>query len=311
MKIDDARFARNVRFVDGSMTATSAAARYVLAQGTLELTGTEPGSPTPHVVNDQVLVDAARIDVTLEGPVVRATGAVKSVLRPPKTDAPGRKAGSAEVRMPSMLKQGEPVNVTAEALTYDGRASRAKYTGSAQLWQGETTIKAPALEVDSQKGNLQAEGPVATLAVLLQEGKDGKKERVPSRGTAKAFKYEDDGRRATYSGDAHMSGPQGDLGAGRIELYLKPSGDELERVEAFDDVTLRSDRQKTTGQRLTYFSDDGRYLVRGTPVKILDECGRETTGRTLTFYKGTDRIVVDGNEQIRTQTTGTSKCPGT
>ena len=50
--------------------------------------------------------------------------------------------------------------------------------------------------------------------------------------------------------------------------------------------------------------------MTGAPVTIVDECGRETTGRTLTFFKATDRIVVDGNEQIRTQTKGgKSNCP--
>ena len=45
-------------------------------------------------------------------------------------------------------------------------------------------------------------------------------------------------------------------------------------------------------------------------MTIVDECGRETTGRTLTFFKATDRIVVDGNEQIRTQTSGSkTNCP--
>ena len=46
-----------------------------------------------------------------------------------------------------------------------------------------------------------------------------------------------------------------------------------------------------------------------TPVTILDERGCETTGRTLTFFQATDRIVVDGNQQMRTQTRGVgSKC---
>ena len=36
-------------------------------------------------------------------------------------------------------------------------------------------------------------------------------------------------------------------------------------------------------------------------VKVTESC-RETTGRTLTFFKSTDRIIVDGNEEIRTQT---------
>ena len=73
---------------------------------------------------------------------------------------------------------------------------------------------------------------------------------------------------------------------------------------------LRGEGRKTTGQRLTYFGAEERYLVTGAPVTIVDECGRETTGRTLTFYRATDRIVVDGNEQVRTQTRGSNAtCP--
>jgi hypothetical protein len=95
----------------------------------------------------------------------------------------------------------------------------------------------------------------------------------------------------------------------KIELFLRESGDELDRAEAYDGVTLRADGRKTTGVRLTFFGADQRYLVTGTPVTIVDACGRETTGRTLTFFRATDRIVVDGNEQVRTQTRGKSNCP--
>jgi lipopolysaccharide export system protein LptA len=180
-----------------------------------------------------------------------------------------------------------------------------------QLWQGETVIKAPSLVIDSKNGNLEAAGPVATVSILQQQGKNGVVERVRSVGTANGFKYEDTNRQATYSGDAHLNGPEGDVTANRIELFLKESGDELDRVEAYDAVTLHSESSKTTGLRLTYFDADGRYVVRGTPVTTIDSCGRETTGRTLTFFKATDRIIVDGNEQIRTQTKGKSNCSGT
>ena len=111
--IEEATFTRRVRFVDGTMTATAAAARYLPEGGTLELTGSEPGSPTPHVVNEQIMVDAARMDVTLQGPLVKAVGTAKSVLQPQKPAAPGQKKTS-DVRLPSMLKQDQPVNVTAE-----------------------------------------------------------------------------------------------------------------------------------------------------------------------------------------------------
>ncbi|MEQ1911059.1 MAG: LptA/OstA family protein [Vicinamibacterales bacterium] len=303
--IEDATFTRGVRFEDGTLYATAATGRYAVSRGVLDLSGSEPASPVPHVLNEQIAVDATQIGITLDGPVMQATGAVKSVLQPRK---PGTSKDTA-AHLPSMLKNDQPVNVTAERLTYDGPGAKAVYEGSVLLWQAETSIKGSAMTIDSKSGDLAADGPVATSAMMLQDDTKGGKERVSSIGTAKAFAYLDSLRRATYTGDAHLTGPQGDLTSPRIELFLKPSGDELERAEAYESVALRGDNRKTTGQRLTYFGADERYLVTGAPVTIVDECARETTGRTLTFYRATDRIVVDGNEQIRTQTRSSSTCP--
>jgi LPS export ABC transporter protein LptC/lipopolysaccharide transport protein LptA len=302
--IQEARFAQGVRFVDGDLTATAAAVRYVLDKGTLELSGSEPASRTPHMVNPELTVDATRIEVGLAGPDITASGTVKSVLQPRKASGDAERA----THLPSMLKPDQPVNVTADHLVYSGAVSRAVYTGNAQLWQGDTTIKGASITIDTAKGDLSATGPVTTTAVMVQEGKDGKTERVRSIASAKEFRYEDAGRRATYEGDAHVSGPQGDTTAARIELHLKPSGDEIERAEAYDAVTLRDQSRKTTGNRLTYRSADQSYVVSGTPVSVVDECGRETVARTLTFFRTTDRIIVDGNEQVRTQTKGKSNC---
>jgi lipopolysaccharide export system protein LptA len=304
--IDDATFTRGVRFADGAMFATAAAARYAIARGVVELTGSEPGSIAPHVINEQIAVDATRIEITLDGPLMKATGTVKSVLQPKK----GADAKAAHV--PSMLKQDQPVNVTADDLAYNGPASRAVYTGHALLWQGETSVKGASITIDDTTGDLSATGPVTTATILKQDDGKGSTEKVNSVGTAvKDFVYTDAEHRATYTGDAHLTGPQGDLTSPKIELFLKPSGDEVERAEGYDGVTLRGEGRKTVGTRLTYFGDDERYLVTGTPVTITDACGRETTGRTLTFFRATDRIVVDGNEQIRTQTKSNSKstCP--
>jgi hypothetical protein len=43
-------------------------------------------------------------------------------------------------------------------------------------------------------------------------------------------------------------------------------------------------------------------------VKIIDECGSETIGRAVTFFKTTDTVIVDG-VQTRQKTTRTgNKC---
>jgi LPS export ABC transporter protein LptC/lipopolysaccharide transport protein LptA len=304
--IEDARFTQKVKFIDGAMTAIAATGLYNLEKGTLDLSGSDPGAEVPHVVNEQVAVDGTRINVTLEGPRVRATGTpVKSVLQPPKTsDKPGE--GD---HMPGMLKQDQPVTVLANALDYDGAKSRSEYTGDARLFQGDTSIKASGIVLDDKTGDMTAKGPVTTTTVLEQTDNDGKKTRNRSTATAADFKYEDKDRRLTYTGKAHMNGPEGDMTAAKIVLYLKPSGDELERAESYDDVTLREQNRTTKGQRMIYTTVDEKYVITGLPVEIVDPCGSRTTGKTLTFVKSTDTITVDGSDQIRTQTKGGSgKC---
>jgi hypothetical protein len=45
----------------------------------------------------------------------------------------------------------------------------------------------------------------------------------------------------------------------------------------------------------------------GAPVRIAAEC-RETSGRTLTFFRSVDTITVDGDEEKRTQTKSGPGC---
>jgi LPS export ABC transporter protein LptC len=307
--IEDARFVKNVRFEEGQMAATAASARYDLEKGTLALSGSEPGALVPHVVNEQIVVDAAKVDITLVGPKVSASGNVKSELRPASK---GTKPGDAgnNVKLPSMLKQDQAVIVVADTLEYDGTTSTGKYTGGAQLFQTDTSIKGDSLVIDNKAGNLTASGGVVTSTVLEEVDKDKQKQRTHSIGSAKDLAYDDATRRMKYTGDAHMSGPDGDMTATRIELYLKPSGDELDRAEAYDNLTLREQNRETKGTKMIYTTADEKYVVTGAPVKIVDPCQRETIGRTLTFIKATDTIVIDGNAQIRTQTKGGGgKCP--
>ncbi len=197
----------------------------------------------------------------------------------------------------------------ANSLDYDGTTAKGTYTGSARLFQTDTTIKGDIIVVDNKAGNLGATGNVTSTTVLESTDKDKKTERQRSTAQAKDFKYDDATRRLTYTGDAHMNGPDGDMTADRIELYLKPSGDELDRAEAYENFTLREQNRETKGKTMVYTTSDEKYVIVGTPVKIVDECERETTGRTLTFIKSTDNIVVDGNRQTRTQTKGgNGKC---
>jgi lipopolysaccharide export system protein LptA len=110
---------------------------------------------------------------------------------------------------------------------------------------------------------------------------------------------------------AQVSGPQGDLRARRIEVVLAAAESHLERLEAYTEVNARLDSRVATGDRLTYHAANERYVMTGiatVPVRIVEEC-RETRGRTVTFFKSADRIIVDGNEEVRTQSSRSGPCP--
>jgi LPS export ABC transporter protein LptC len=320
--ITDARFTGNVRFEEAELRATAAAATYHIDRGVMELTG-ESTAP-PNVTDARMKVDARRIVLTVDGPKVVARDDVRSELRPEQRGergggpARGEKAppqasrgttSPEELRVPGFLADDQPVNVTAHALDYDGSISRAVYTGNGRLWQGESVVLGETITIDSRSGNLKAEGSVrSTLMVQHTDSKTKQSRKVATVATAGTLDYDDDARRATYTTNAHLNGPQGDLVARTIELYLGMHDNELERVEGYEAVTLRDAGRTATGDRLSYLGATEQYDMTGIPVRIVEEC-RETTGRTLTFYKAVDRILVDGQQITRTRTKSGGDCP--
>jgi len=228
---------------------------------------------------------------------------------------PTPRSADREAHRPGMLRDDQPVFATAAELDYDGSTRvavyRAEAPARARLWQGDTTILADRLTLDDAAGNLEATGSVtSTLVVEQRDLQTQKVEQGTSIGSSETFRYEDSAHRATYAGKAHVSGQQGDLRARQIELYLVDKSRELDRVEADGEVSLQDGARKAYGDHLTFVSAEGRYVVVGSPVRIEADC-RETTGRTLTFFKSTNNIVVEPGEEYRTQVKSVPKCePG-
>src|SRR5690606_11435294 len=174
----------------------------------------------------------------------------------------------------------------------------------------DTAISGETITIDESAGDLLASGRVRSAFVLTQkDSQTGEPAEVPTIATADDLHYEEAERRATYTTNAHVNGPQGDLRAVKIELYFVEGGGSLDRAEAYEQVRLDADRRTAAGARLTYTAADEKYVMSGAPVRILEveEC-RETIGKTLTFWRSTDSILVDGNEEIRTLTKSGGTC---
>ena len=149
------------------------------------------------------------------------------------------------------------------------------------------------------------------IGIIGIADKDAAASAKPTMARAGSFTYSDQTRLATYSTTAQMDGDQGNLRAARIELRLAKDDNTLEGLEADGQVTALVDRRTVTGAHLAYTPGDDKYVVTGAPVRMLDAECQETSGKTLTFWKASDRVQVDGNNEVRTQTKGGGKCPAT
>ena len=302
--IDEAKFAGAVRFDEDQLRSSSGLARYLVKRSVVELEGKdETTTRMPQVTDGQVTIDAQKIEMTVDKRQVTATTDVRSVMMAAST-----KGAAGSVHRAAMLKQDLPVYAAAGNLAYDGLKHLAVYTKDARLWQGDTAISGDTVTVDDAGGNLASKGNVRSVLMLEQTDPNTKKvDRMSSIAVAETMAYEDAQRRATYTTNAHASGPQGDLHADKIEMYLKASGSELDRMEAYGNVTTQDATRFATGDRLTYFADAGNYLMLGKPAKVCFDL-RETTGSKLGFFKNSDKLTVDGNEETRSLMTNVASC---
>jgi lipopolysaccharide export system protein LptA len=330
--LSDAAFKGRVTFEEEGLNARAAEIGYQPKTNAIALNGVDAGG-APHVSVDQIAIDAKSINVGLQDRQISAVD-VKTTLAPQKgPSAPGR-TGASGVSIPGLLKQDEVANINANSLEYQGQAGQAVYRGGATLWQGNTTIRAGTITLDQEKGSLVASGS-ATSRLDLDTGlstgsgheiryDDEKRvvtySAVPfpptnERGSGSSGARSgapSETRRAIPVRDAQLSGAQGDLRAQRIEIVLAAEGNTVERLEAYTGITLKLEMRTAVGARLTYYANEEKYVISAagtTPVTITDpktspsgavSCS-ETTGRTLTFFKSADTIIVDGNEQKRTE----------
>jgi lipopolysaccharide export system protein LptA len=302
--LDQAHFGGGVRFEDGGLVAQSGEAAYKMGGNGLDLRG-KNGTADPFVNDETIRVDAEEIDLTLAPRRMVARGKVRSVLQPSKA-----KPGAPAARRPALLGDAEPVNVIAGELIYDEQTRQGVYTGQSRLWQGDTVIQAERITLDEAKGDLGADGGVVTTLVLTPES-------APAAPTARAaptilrgatFTYRDETRRAIYDAKAQMNGEQGDLRADHIELLLAAGENRLDRLDARGSVDVVLDKRRASGATLVYRPADERYEISGAPGRFSDECN-DSSGKTLTFFKSSDRVIIDGNEEVRTETRG-GRCPG-
>ena len=315
--IEEARFTGDVRFNDGPVIGEAEKINSSGSGGVVELIEDPVKNLMPRVVDGNVSVTASRIMLVAGDGRIVAEGDVQSVLqRLVNDDNDGNENELTDRRkLPSMLDEEKAMYITGAHFERSSETDISEYTGEARLWQGDTEVRAEKILLDEVKGNLNAIGSVETkLPGIRRNLTTGKEEPTVVLGWGEELVFDDTIGQTTYTTFARVDGPAGDLRADKIEIHGGGPDNALERVEAYGAVTVELIDRWASGDRLTYIEEKGRYVLLGSPVKIFEqlaiEC-RETTGRTLTFFKQNDVITVDGNSEVRTESSQTTSgtCP--
>ena len=297
--LEKADFRGNVTFVDApDITGEGPQAIYAIDKSRIEILSTDsyPG-PAPRVSDGKISVTARTVAFTLGTRELAADTKVKSTVLARQDRGRGQQAS----RTPSMLKQGEPINITANRLQYLGATGRATYSGNVSMWQdlpdGDGAhLKGDTLIVDDKTGNLEVKGNAVTAFTLEDTDKTtGQKKKSKTTGKADHFEYDDAKRIALYTGNAQFDSPQqGNLTAPRIQVTMKTATNEVERLEAWAQgkiVTVKESLRTVTGIHLTYTAANDTYVMVGTPVIVIEEQNgscQKGTGSSLTFVRGTE-----------------------
>jgi lipopolysaccharide export system protein LptA len=307
--IDSVTQLGSVAYTDGQVPekrtqAWANRAHYTPADQMLVLSG------NPRIASISTATTAKTIRINRATGAALAEGDVKSTYSELKEQPNG-----------ALLASSSPIHVTARSMTAGSTTGVALYTGNARLWQDANIIEAPSIEFDRDRRFVTAQGSPATpvLTTLSQATKPISKSESgesKSKGGQQAastpitiasnrLTYADSERRVHYEVGVDAKCADFSVHAGTVDAYLFPRSQtssnqsfagsgQLDRMVAQDGVSIQQPNRRAEGQRLVYTAAEDKFVLTGGPPSIFDAERGKITGVSLTFFRGDDRVLVEG-----------------
>ena len=300
---------------------------------------------SPRVEDGGMQLSAEKIDISQQSGDAFASGNVKGTWIESAANAAGQPKGKANGAGDlGIVASGgqEPVHVVAQTAHLHKVTEVATFRGHVRLWQQANSITGPVVTLDRRNQTLVAQ--TSDLAepirvVLLSAGGAApdktEKETTVSAGKSSEKKVAEPSVVRVRGGDLKYSGVNhqavmtggvlerveaetvsGDIVSDEVRLLLAPAGNqaaegerqgEVEQITATGHVVLRSQGRHGIGNKLTYTSKTGEYVLTGTPAappKLIDPLHGTLTGKALIFNSSDDSVRIEGGGQpTRLETT--------
>ncbi len=279
-------FSKDVTFEEGPRKATAQKAYYAGATSVLSL------KEGPEVVDTREgsTLTAEAIDVGSRNGDMAARHAVRHVLT--------RKAGPGGGLLTG---SGQPVLVSARFLDYNGTTRVGVYREEALLRAGKDEVRGAEIRLAEKDGGrrLEALGGVVSLLHPRREGTAAAS--PPMDGRAREMVYDEARRELVYKGEVSIKQGVVSIRGPQATIQLTPDGGDVLTMQAGEPVEVEQGERRAQGVRATYDPRAGTMALVGEPVTLVDP-RQHVQGRAVTFNLTDDRVVVDGQEQARTQT---------
>ena len=176
--------------------------------------------------------------------------------------------------------------------------------------QSVSTVLVQAKLSDMGTGPADKAQPRKALVDGERKAKTGKSEEKPGDTgpvaiTSARLTYADAERKAHYEGGVIAKGTGFTVSSSTMDAYLLPRSQtsshqplagsgQLDHMVAQDNVLVIQPTRRAEGQNLVYTASDDQFVLTGGPPSIFDAERGKITGVSLTFFRGDDRVLVEG-----------------
>jgi len=163
----------------------------------------------------------------------------------------------------------------------------------------------------AQPGKVQPDGapPRNAQAGEERKAKTKSEEKPAAEGpvaiTSARLTYADAERLAHYEGGVVAKGTSFTASSNTMDAYFLPRSQtssnqplagpgQLDHLVAKGNVVVQQPTRRAEGKTLVYTASDDKFVLTGGPPSIFDAERGKITGVSLTFFRGDDRVLVEG-----------------
>lgn len=327
----------------GRKSNSAAQIDHAVEEGSVSIVEHQPADAKQHRAASDTRAYAARAElvgatnlVTLTGaPRVESAGTLLSADRIALNQITGDATAEGSVKG-SLASAGaqEGTHIIAARAELHRSSDLALFYGSgsddARLWQGNSQIIAPRIELQQGKQQLRGYSTAGHAVRAVLPMSEGTRSSTPQAGgkakmfagavriTAMSLVYDGAAAHpvARLGGGVRLLQTAGTISARDVVVTFKPQAKsqkatnampagELEQVRAEGDVRLAQPGRSGTGSLLVYTAAKDEFALTGTPTvppHIIDSERGSITGDSLLFHAGDDSVIVAATPGKRVHT---------